>query len=414
MARMPRFLWSGSRQSEFDERQVRHVLSAAESGVMGGFPSAIEARATLDNWLAAPFNRWSFLHTREIVASAAVNRGVDCAVELPSQHGSPGQVEFKLPDGRGTTLDEFLDDSWADGLIVVRHGAVEYEAYRNAMTPETPHIVMSVSKSITSLVVGILADRGVIDLSSLVTSYAPELLGTAYEGATLQHLLDMQVACGWLEDHESEASDVWRLDVASGWAPPREGAAPTLFDFVQQLPRGGVHGERVQYLSPNADLLGIIAERATQSRLADLVSRELWKPCGMQYAADLAIDPAGTAVADGGFCTTLRDLALIGVLFLNRGKVGGRQVVPAWWLDECRREIDKPFLAASTGADIPDASYHNLWWRMDGRTFALGINGQMVAVDDKAEMVAVFLSSSPGATDEVAVQRRIVAALAEV
>ena len=75
-------------------------------------------------------------------------------------------------------------------MIVLHRGRIELEAYRNGMTPTTRHIAMSVSKSITSLITGVLANQGLIDLRAEVTRYVPELAGTAYQGATIQHLLD--------------------------------------------------------------------------------------------------------------------------------------------------------------------------------------------------------------------------------
>ena len=106
---------------------------------------------------------------------------------------------------------------------------------------------MSVSKSITSLVIGALVGKGQLDSTSLVTRYVPELAGTAYDGATIQHTLDMEVANSWREDYFSDTTEFWQLDVACGWLPPRDGAATTLFEFIRQSRREGEHGEAIQY-----------------------------------------------------------------------------------------------------------------------------------------------------------------------
>ena len=64
---------------------------------------------------------------------------------------------------------------------------------------------------------------------------------------------------------------------------------------------------------------------------------------------------------------------------------------------------------------MPGASYHNQWWLFDDRSFALGIHGQMIAVDFKADMVVVFVSSAPepNSPEQRRMQRRIVGALAQ-
>jgi hypothetical protein len=225
----------------------------------------------------------------------------------------------------------------------------------------------------------------------------------------------MEVANSWREDYFGETTEFWRLDVASGWLPPRLGAAPTLFDFLKESRVSGRHGERFQYSSLNPDLLGLVAERVTGERFPTVVSSLLWEPAGMEFDADITLDPGGTAVADGGYCIALRDFARIGQLFLDGGRVAGRQVVPERWIEECRRPHPMPFDPTSFGADWPDVSYHNQWWLFDDRSFALGIHGQMIAVDVAAQLVVVLVSSAPQPNDreQRLEQRRIVGALAQ-
>jgi CubicO group peptidase (beta-lactamase class C family) len=380
---------------------------------MVGSPPPPDKQVGLHNWQLSPFNRWSFQHTREVIPSANVGRGSGTSSALGPAPAPVGEVEFESSMGERMTIADFLDQSWTDGFLVLHGGRIAFEAYRNGMREDTRHLAMSVSKSITSLVVGILAGRGLIDVDALVTRYVPELAGTAFEGATIQHLLDMEVANAWHEDYFSDATEYWRLDVACGWLPPREDAPASLFEFLKQTSRDGRHGERIQYSSPNPDLLGLIAERVAGAPFAEVVSRELWAPMGAEFDADLTVDPVGMAVADGGFCLALRDFGRVGQLFLNGGSVGTRQVVPRAWIEECRRPNPKPFHPTSYGADLPGASYHNQWWAIDGRSFALGIHGQMIAIDQQAGVVVVFNSSppEPNATAQRLTQRRIVSAV---
>jgi CubicO group peptidase (beta-lactamase class C family) len=383
--------------------------TTADSGVMAGFPPARESRVSLANWQTAPFNRWGFLHTRELIPTANVSRGEGNVWRLERGTGGLGATEIQgLPGTR--TLGEFLDDSWTDGMIVLHRGRIELEAYRNAMQPGTRHVAMSVSKSITSLLIGTLVGHGLIDPRTLVTSVVPELADTAYHGATIQHVLDMQVANAWREDYVGEDSEYWRLDVAAGWLPPREGAAGTLFDFMKASRREGNHGERIQYSSLNTDVLGLVAERAAGAHVAELASTLLWQPAGMEFDADLTLDRGGSAAVDGGFCITLRDMARIGQLFLNGGRANGIQVVPAEWITSCRQPRPMPFDPSSYGIELGGALYRNQWWLLDGRSFALGIHGQMIAIDVEAEVVVGFLSSAPEPNDheQRRAQRRIV------
>jgi CubicO group peptidase (beta-lactamase class C family) len=397
--------------------------TAAESGIMVGHPPPPASRVGLHNWQQPPFNRWAFQHTRQVLPTANISRGAGPVWTLPRNdfppplagEGRVGAIEFQSSAGERITIDDFVDHSWTDGLIVLHDGAVVFEAYRNGMNPASRHIAMSVSKSITSLIVGALAGAGLIDVNRLVTHYVPELEGSAFEGATVQNLLDMTVANAWREDYFGDTTEYWRLDVACGWIPPRDGAAPTLFDFLKETRRDGTHGTEIAYSSLNPDLLGLIAERVADAPFAEVASQQLWMPMGAEFDADITLDPAGTAVADGGYCIALRDLARIGQLFLDGGAADGRQVIPESWVDECRRPPARPFHRTSYGADLPGARYHYQWWLLDGRSCAMGIHGQMIAIDVQARLVAAFVASAPepNSTPQRREQLRIVAALAD-
>jgi CubicO group peptidase (beta-lactamase class C family) len=396
-------------------RVAARYPTAAESGVMVGAPPSPEARVTLENWQRAPFNRWAFLHTRELIPSANISRGEGEVWQLERSDAGLESLDVGESTDGPLTLGAFLDNSWTDGMLVLQRGEIKLEAYRNAMTSTTRHLAMSVSKSITSLLIGILVERGAIDIAAYATTYVPELAGSAFEGATVQHLLDMQVANAWREDYMGPESEYWRLDVAAGWQPPRQGAALTLLDFFKETHADGRHGERFQYSSPNTDLLGLIIERVSGKRFAIVAAELLWQPAGMEFDADITLDPAGTAAVDGGFCIALRDFGRIGQLFLNGGSSPGREIVPTRWIEESRRPNPARFDPATYGADQPGASYHNQWWSMDGRSLALGIHGQMIAVDVEASLVVVFTTSAPEPDhrEQRLMQRRIVGALAK-
>jgi CubicO group peptidase (beta-lactamase class C family) len=382
-------------------------------GVMVGSPPPLAARVTLANWRYAPFNRWAYLHMRELIPTANISRGQGPVWDLPRAAFDFDEVSYQVPGTDAQTVGEFLDHSWTDCLIVLNRGRIVAEEYRNAMRADSRHLSMSVGKSITSLVIGVLVGRGLIETQSLITDYIPELAGSACGGATVQHALDMEVANGWHEDYDTDTTDDPRLEVACGWLPAQLGMASTLFDFMLESRSDRRHGERIQYSCLNTDVLGLVAERVTGSRFADLVSETLWAPAGMEFDADLTVDPGGTAVADGGYCIAARDFARLGQLALNRGMAADRRVVPAAWITEYQTPNHRPFHPASYGADWPGASYHNQWWQMDGRLFAVGVNGQLIAVDYDTETVVVILSSAPEPNDasQGVTRRRVVDAI---
>ena len=89
---------------------------------------------------------------------------------------------MKDSEGRDTTLADLLDETYTDGFLVLKDGAIAYERYFNGMTERTLHLSQSVAKSVTGAVAGILVGRGLLDPAAPVTTYLPELEATGWKG----------------------------------------------------------------------------------------------------------------------------------------------------------------------------------------------------------------------------------------
>src|SRR5258708_38278578 len=97
------------------------------------------------------------------------------------------------------------------------------------MAPDIPHLLMSVSKSVTAAVAGVLAGRGELEVSALVEEIVPELGGTSFEGAAVQDLLDMRAGTRFDESYDNPEADVRTYERVYLWRPddgrPRPAAA---------------------------------------------------------------------------------------------------------------------------------------------------------------------------------------------
>src|SRR5215469_7601671 len=242
--------------------------------LMNGLPPSPQSQVTLANWRAAPFNRWAFQHVREIVPSADIPHDSSNALPLPA--ATMNTDNLRIPDAQGTaiTLDEFLRRASTDALVVLRDGRVVIEQYANGMGPRTPHILMSVSKSLLGLLTGILVAQGKVDPDGLVTDVVPEVADTAYKGAKVSHLLEMRAGVAFDEDYAATSGPIVEYRKSTNWNPLGPGESPSdLRSFYQSLQAcDGHHGGRFHYISPNSDLLGWVVERASGERFADLMS----------------------------------------------------------------------------------------------------------------------------------------------
>lgn len=349
-------------------------------------------------WDYPPHHRWTFQHIREMTATAQIWRGPGPVLPLPINLVDIDGVTFET-GGRVRTVGDFLDGSFTDGFLVLSRGAVVAERYMNGMKPHGCHLAMSVTKSIIATVAGILVHRGLIDPAAPVTAYLPEFETTAYRGATVQQVLDMTTGVVFDESYGTPGSHMQKLDQACGWKPMTRPDWPqTMWELVLTLTeQERPHGELFRYRSIETDVLGFVMERASGLPLAELVSTELWAPIGAEEDAYITVDHAGFALADGGFNATLRDYARFALLHLRGGKLNGRQIVPAAWIEETRRGDHDKYQGVYREV-LPRGAYHNQFWieDPDRRAYmARGIFGQYLYIDPEADFAAVKLSTWP-------------------
>lgn len=374
--------------------------------MVGSPPFTAERLVTLENWQGGPYNRWAFQHVRELIPTAGIPRGDGPVWELGRDERDLSGIRFTSQRGE-LTVGELLDRTYTDGFLVLHHGKIVTEQYRNGLRPGTAHLLMSVSKSITGLVAGALAGRGALDVSATLESIVPELKATSFRGATVQQLLDMRTGTKYGEDYRDPDSEIAVSDRVYLWSPddgrPRPGDA---LEYFASLGNDGEHGGPFRYRSILVDVLAWVLERAADERFPDLVAGQLWQPMGAEHDAEITVDSRGNPLADGGISATLRDAGRIGQLALERGRAGqggqGRQVVPAGWIDDTiAGAADGPqaFAQGDGASGYPaGAHYRNCWWVTDPDVpmfNAAGIHGQHIVVHVPSQTVVVKLSSWP-------------------
>lgn len=367
-------------------------------------PFATGSLVTLENWQRSPYNRWAFQHVRELIPTARISRGDGPVWELPRVERDLASIRFGTQSGE-LTVGELLDRTYTDGFLVLHQGRIVTEQYFSSLRPDTPHLLMSVSKSITGLVAGVLAGQGALDVNAPVQAIVPELAGTSFEDATVQDLLDMRAGTRYREDYDDPEAEIAVSDRVYLWRPddgkPRSADA---IEYFSTLGNDGPHGGPFRYRSILTDVLAWVLEKAGKARFGDLVARELWQPMGAEHDAEITVDGHGNALADGGISATLRDAGRVGLLALNRGRARQGHIVPEAWLDDTVKGAPDGPQAFRTGDGKsgypPGAHYRNCWWVTEpGLPMfnAAGIHGQSIFVHVPSHVVVVKLSSWPDA-----------------
>lgn len=300
-------------------------------------------------------------------------------------------------------LNGYMDKNRIAGVMVLQHGRIRLQRYALGFTPEQRWESFSVAKSVTSVLLGIALQRGDIHaLDDTLGSYIPELRGSAYAEVTVQQLLTMTSGVRWNEDYADSKSDVAQMYLGACV----DGHAHIL-SYLRRQPRQWPAGTHFNYNTAETDLLGLLVQRATRRSLAAYLSQTIWKPYGMAADAYWIKDECdGSDTGGSGLSATLGDYARLGQFMLDGGRIAGKPVIAAAWLQGAVR--------VHASVDAPERGYGYLWWTdTDGSYAAVGIFGQMVYVDPSRELVIAQVGAWPQATSKelVATRREFVAAI---
>ena len=317
---------------------------------------------------------YGYRHMEDVVPTVVVKRGTTVR-ELPvsSRRIDPS---FTI-DGKTYTTDSYMAAYRVSGLIAIKDGKIIFERYGLGRTPAERWTSFSVAKSVTSTLIGAAIKDGKIkSLDEPVTRYIPQLAGGVYEGVTIRQLITMTSGVKWNEDYADPNSDVAKV----GLTPMKDGVNPVVA-YMRGLPREAPPGEKFVYKTGETDLAGILLSNAVGEPMSAYFSEKIWAPFGMEQDAAWIEDTAGHE--RGGCCLsmTLRDYARFGLFMLEGGKAGGRQVLPAGWIEDATR------------AHVKTPPYGYFWWLVPNAYQAEGIFGQVIAVYPKDHLVVAMNSA---------------------
>jgi CubicO group peptidase (beta-lactamase class C family) len=342
-----------------------------------------------------------------VIASTSTSKAADCGIPPDLRDGwtvaAPGNEGLDLASicGIGPRL-EALKEANAHGVVIIRHGRLIYERYfagrdwRLTMPlgdvsfdAGTKHDVRSISKSVTSLLVGIALDRGLLtDLDAPVFSFFPEyadLRTPEKDRMSVRHLLTMSSGLAW-----NETNVMWTLTNTY----TQMNFAARADRFVLAQPLAAPPGSVFNYNSGSVYLLGVILRKVSGLRLDEFAKEALFDPLGIkdwEWRGFSGSDPDAAA----GLRLRPRDLAKIGQLVLERGKWSGRQIVSSSWIEDSII----PRLSGNDECDKAEGitSYGYLWWL--GRTppehperdmiIGAGNGGQRVVILPSLNVVVV-------------------------
>ena len=325
------------------------------------------------------------------------------ATPLPERRVDLSQVTYEL-DGNTRTVEQYMADGATNAIAFMYDGEFVYDAYQNGFNPDTRHQMWSVTKSVTTSLVGIAVEDGLVDINDPIEDYIPETADTVWEGVTVEDLLQMESGIYWVDVpvHQPEELILMGLDFHTNGL-----YGMTRDDYLLQLTRVSDPGEFYRYNSGDAQMLSWLLETVYEDSYANILSEKLWRPAGMQDDALVMVDRLGNTFASMGLFATPRDMVRFGELFRNGGRnLAGEQVVPEAWVE------------ASHDYEGPNGGPRGYMWPRfgdDGYT-ASGYGHQRVSVVPDLKMAGVRFGNDPvdsvAPKEWLAVYRAVAAALA--
>jgi CubicO group peptidase (beta-lactamase class C family) len=344
--------------------------------------------------LDASVNAFTFHNMDQIFNT----RRVDNAGPVWSLPSTPKEMDFTyVYAGKSHTAQEALERTFTNALLIVKHGQIVTEIYRNKTDAATHFISFSMAKSITSTLIGIaVADGHIHSIDDLIVRYVPELKGSAYDGVTLRQALMMRSGADYDErydfDHPGLASAAFEESLVRNRI--------RFASFAEILTRAYEPGTHFNYSTVETCVLGWVLERATGMSISRYMAEKLWEPAGMESYGFWILDGdprTGREFNGAGFNAVARDYARFGLMMLHNGKAPTKQIVPQDWV----KEATAPRETSPLAPDSP-LGYRYQWWTIAGTDayLALGLQGQFIYIDPSTDTVVVKLSYFPPGNED--------------
>ena len=274
------------------------------------------------------------------------------------------------------TLDESIVTPHS--VMVVRGGAVVAEGWWKPEAADKPHVMWSVSKSFTSMAVGLAAADGKLSLDDPVLKFFPEDAPDApsenLRAMTVRHLLTM--TCG----HDAEP----QFKREGGWA------RRFLTHPVPHEP-----GTHFLYNSMGSFMLSAIVQKVTGETVRDYLAPRLFEPLGIEIPRWDA-NPDGVSLGGWGLFLKTEDMAKFGQLLLQEGEWDGRQLLPRDYLGAAtRKQADNNRGLMALSPDWSSGYGYQFWMTRNGGYRADGLAGQYIIVLPQKDAVVAITCRTP-------------------
>lgn len=313
-------------------------------------------------------------------------------------------LTFTAHDGTTTPpLKEYLvGPKQVQAMMMAHKGKVVFETYPG-MNPNDIHVWMSASKTTAGLMLAILADEGKVDLEKPVSTYVPELKGSAWDKITVKNTMNMSPAVDNEETFESLSNPKsWITSFFTaifGVGDVEPSQWRKLLKTVKPLPNEKP-GDRFRYSSSNTQVLVLITEQVTQKPWQVFWNERIWSKIGARNPFTIGLTPDGSPVVGGLNNTTPEDMLRYALLYTPSWKVVANEQVISDKLLKLIQNMGSP-AAYKVSTEL---EYGTKWFGetplmntaqwdhafADGAMFKHGNMGQGIYVDPARDFCGIY------------------------
>lgn len=368
------------------------VLSAPDEEALG--KSSNYPVGNVRNWTQPQYRvgSWSAPNKIEGLANSRIEKSAS-PVSIP-KGALPAEIRYSQGLSE-YSLDQYFDRQKVTSLQILKNGTLLFEKYQYERGPDSRFFSYSMAKSVTSLLVGIALDKGVIrSLDDTADKYSPTLKGTHYGESSIRDLLHMASGISFTETYTGN-DDFVKLSRSVVTGSP---STPELF---RTFTRQGQSGQRFNYSSLETMALGYLLRDATGKSVSELTKEWIWSPLGAEDEAYWLLSKEGMEGVYCCFAASPRDWAKIGLLFAQNGTFNGKRIVSSNYIIEATSADALPS-SLKTGWSSSFGGYGYQVWLLPGpgrQFFLRGTHGQSIFVqaDTGIVMVHTAVFSQPSA-----------------
>jgi CubicO group peptidase (beta-lactamase class C family) len=341
---------------------------------------------------------WNFKNLHRFMPTVTVYRYGEVRMLTNRTLPSLASELVQTPMGR-MGFKDFLDSdvSRTMGIVVLHKGDIVFEHYPRQQPYEKP-IYWSVTKVLVSALVGILEDRGQVDISLPIVQYLPKLGDSDFANITVRNLLDMATGLDCPEEYVDRTSCYYQYSTTIGDGYWSDQSSRSPYSLVASLKPGVLHpqGEIFQYSGVNTFILSWLVEELMGMPFQDALSKEIWQHIGAEADAALLAPRYGVPNTHGGLLAQLRDVARFGLLYTpSYHKVADHKIISDRMVRFIRDQGNpKLWKKARIANKLPSDFLHSVYqWDAiysNHDFYKGGWAGQGLLVNPDKDIVAVF------------------------